>query len=360
VTRFLSETEIRKTVIPALREWIKESGILRVLEGFGIKNYVFLLTGSTAYGHGLKGLSDADLVLIYDGYERKLSVDDFKRVHVRIHEHIKQKDNGSLGKERNKLCLSLKKERMLVSPSGSIKKPSDFIIKMMASLKMFEIAIDALAYEGYKEGYTREDVCEEFSIDDRYPQAWTNVNDKLSRIGLRFGELFIRSLLDNDTLLKRLQLANIKQGPILSEHYPDGFLPTGQRLYEISWIDKRIIDNLYLLKRGKFVFSYKKDTQEKFILFAALMLKICFLCEYARGHFRFEDARSEIKRLIRSGDPNAVETAKLLIEEISKLGEVKISHGIGRVSRVKGVREEFADVSELEYTLRKEEYVKDQ
>lgn len=58
----LSQDEI-EGIVGVLRKWIDESGIEHLIKK-KIKDYAFILIGSSAFGYAAKGKSDVDLLLI--------------------------------------------------------------------------------------------------------------------------------------------------------------------------------------------------------------------------------------------------------------------------------------------------------
>ncbi len=91
MAKLVSEKDIEKIVVPALRDWVKASGIQRFLGQSGVKDCVFLIVGGAGCDYAKGGKSDVDLMLIFDPCEKRGSIDDFKRLHARMQGYVKEK-----------------------------------------------------------------------------------------------------------------------------------------------------------------------------------------------------------------------------------------------------------------------------
>ena len=314
--KIVTEKEVNSIVVPALRDWVKESGILKSLKERGIRNYAFLLIGGAGYGYAKRKKSDTDIMLVYDPFEQRGSLDDYKRLHARIHGYVKEKAKN-LDKE-----LDEKREKRLIQEgSAAVRekereeaRADDELEKERARL------ISSLEKASETIGLTSlsDSLCSSIGISKRATSileykkgeggiALANANERLAETGLHFGQLFLRPLwMKKDTVMRIREAGTI---PAYTEGLETGYV----------WL---LPETLFILKKGRLVLSSEKAMLDKFILFITLLIKMSFLCGFTKRYTRFNSIRSEIKRLVRTEDPANIEQARVLAEEIKSWGKI--------------------------------------
>lgn len=290
---FVSEEDIENTIMPAMGDWINESGILRILKKTRIRNYAFLLVGSTAYGYAIKK-SDTDLLLIYERYEEKYNLDDYKRIHERLHKTYCEARAGEvLDAERAKKTLC-EKTNKLILPLGNEKElttEDEFAEKLSQFLGMELSIAGRLDYR----------LC---YYTNQTEKPCAHANETLSAIGLRFGNLFLRSV------------------PHISDLTGAGGV-TGWRKSEYQRhplvMDERLADTLFVLKEGKVVFAPSSDVVNSFRDFLVSLTKVYLGCEIVRSYCDRRKIEIRIKKWERTGSHYMDEFLQLFKEESKEI-----------------------------------------
>lgn len=277
---FISKNEVESAIL-ALEDWIGESGILRVI---GKMDYAFVLIGSTTYGYAIKNKSDVDLVLLYERYEKRHTLEEYERMHAELSKFSSEAEKQKVRNiERIEKEIKEKLERT-VSPllrEEEIIKNSKFTAELCTQLGMKELSLDL--FTSWLKPHTA----------DRYPQAYRNLEDKLSAIDLHFGDLLAYPI----PHLKDLLLGDWE------------FHGRGA---------KALAEALFALKRGRVIAARDKNTPKKFEKFIISVIKVYVGCELAKRFFEKKEAEIYIKTARRSEDPAMQEYANVLEEELKK------------------------------------------
>jgi len=316
MAKIVTEKEIASVVVPALRDWVKDSGILAFLKEKGVKNYTFLLIGGAGYGYAKRKKSDTDIMLVYDPFDKKAGLDDYKRLHARIHDYVKEKAktlDRELDQKREEHLIRegeaavREKERAEASADEGLEKER---ARLISSLEKANEVIELTSLS--------DSLCSSIGISKRVASileykkgeggiALANANERLAKSGLHFGQLFLRPLWQKrDTLMRLKEAGTI---PAYTEGLETGYV----------WL---LPETLFILKKGRLVLSSEKAMLDKFILFITLLIKMSFLCGFTKRYTRFHSIRSEIKRLVRTEDPVNIEQARVLVEEITSWGKI--------------------------------------
>ncbi len=309
----INEKTVDTKAIPALREWIKESGILGVLKKHGIKKYLFLLVGGCGFGYATKGC-DTDLLLIYNGYEPKYALKEYERMHGILHDWYFAQI-GRTEEEGERVRKSLEKKEIAVrSLLCKEKELVGFVplaIELCNTLKMSRIPDE---YGNLALYYPTSN-----PLDPELPEPALRVNETLKETGLHFGEVFLRPL----------------------HHYKDvtlrrGIFKTASSDKSELWenrVDEELAETLFLLNGElsldwarlpvKVVFAPDKNVQENFIRFLVSLINIDFSCKFAERYAGLRYFENYVKRWAVTKDPKMRPYAQLFKKALALKKEAR-------------------------------------
>jgi len=309
----VNEKEVEAEVIPALREWIKESGILGVLNKHGIKNYLFLLVGGCGFGYASRGC-DTDLMLIYNGYEKKYKLKEYERMHGILHDwHFAPMGRTEEEGERVRKSLETKDTavRSLLCKEKEVVGFVNLASELCNTLKMSRIPDEygnlALYYPTSKHP------------DPMLPEPAVRVNEALQKTGVHFGEVFLRPLPHfKDVALRRgiFKTASNDKGELWENR-----------------VDEELAETLFLLKGGlslkwvrqpvKVVYAPGKNVQNDFIRFLVSLINVDFSCKFAERYAGLRYFENYVKKWKVTKDPKMESYARLFEKALALKKEVR-------------------------------------
>ncbi len=310
----VTEEEVEKTVIPALKKWIDESGIRRVLEKNGVKDYVFVLVGGSGFGYAVKGTSDTDLMLVYDGFKKKYGWDEYVRMHLKIREYNRGR---ALPRERNPLKAAIKKAARHVIPSLKRKVREEDIDKIVSMLDKEE-EIDkvklekdlaeslkmARSFDQYDNTVLYYDTA---SYHEKLPDAFVNAKERLATAGLQFGQIMVRRIPHLNDIIKSAKNNEL----VLSWAKNIDTLHPGH-------LSVYLAETLFVLKKGKLVFEREKGLIKKMRIFVISLRRTQPMIRYIKDYCNLREFEIFGKKFGHRGGAEG-KRAEAIVKQLAKI-----------------------------------------
>jgi len=310
----VTEEEVEKIVVPALVKWIDESGIRRILEKNGVRDYVFVLVGGSGFGYAVKGTSDTDLMLVYDGFKKKYSWDEYVRMHLKIREYNR---GGALPRERNPVKAAIKKAAQHVVPSlkGRVTEEEvDKIVSMLGkeeeidrvSLEkdLAELLKMARSFDQYENTVLYYDTA---AYHEKLPEAFIKAKEKLATAGLHFGQVMVR----RSPHLKDIISSSKNNELVLS------WAGDTDRLHP-GYLNVYLAETLFVLKKGKLVFERENGLAKKMRVFVISLRRTQPMVRYIKDYCNIREFQIWGKKFGHRGGAEG-KRAEAIVRQLAKI-----------------------------------------